>query len=447
MCQAISALTAFSRAFIGIPSIFALVVAFAIGAPATANANPKYAGIVIDAKNGNVLYEANADAQRYPASLTKMMTLYLVFDALDSGRITKSTQIPISNKAASEVPSKLGLKPGQKITVEAAIYVLVTKSANDVATAVGEFLGGSEAGFARMMTDKARQLGMSSTTFKNAHGLPDSAQKTTARDMARLGIALREHHPRYYGYFSTRAYSYGSTRYGNHNKLLGNVNGVDGIKTGYIRASGFNLVSSLNDGQRSIVAVVMGGRTGQSRDAHMRDLIRRYLSSASTGPGRNLVARANPGGGTMAMVPGERVPRPSSRPETATAYVSEEMPTETGSASGATTRPAEAFEKIEAEDAADAVDEVRTGSTEKPEGWVIQVGSMPSEDAAEAFLESTETKAATLLADATGFTEEYVSDGRTYYRARYGGFAGKSDAWDACASLKQKDVACYAVKR
>ena len=166
-----------------------------------AQANAKYAGIVIDAKTGRTLYKYNADSKRYPASLTKMMTLYLIFEALETGRVKKSTHISISKNASAEQPSKLGLRAGQTITVEHAIYALVTKSANDVATAVGEYLGGSEASFARLMTEKARSLKMSSTTFRNAHGLPNSRQITTARDMARLGIALREHYPHYYKYF------------------------------------------------------------------------------------------------------------------------------------------------------------------------------------------------------------------------------------------------------
>src|SRR5690606_20380488 len=271
----------------------------------------------MDAKTGKVLYESSADEKRYPASLTKMMTLYLTFDALSSGRISKNTSIPVSAHAASEPPSKLGLKPGQTITVDQAIKALVTKSANDAATALGEFLGGSEANFAKLMTAKARQLGMKSTVFRNAHGLPDPRQYTTARDMARLGVALREHHGRYYDYFSTRSFTYKGRRYGNHNRLLGRVEGVDGIKTGYIRASGFNLVTSVKTGGRSIVAVVMGGRTGRSRDEHMAELISRYLPKASKGTDRDLIARGLGAGVAVAamMIPGREVPVPTSRPE------------------------------------------------------------------------------------------------------------------------------------
>lgn len=440
--------------------VFLVAFALVVSAAGGASANPKYAGLVIDAKTGKTLYADNADAYRYPASLTKMMTLYMVFEALSSGRISLGTRIPVSRKAAAEPPSKIGLRAGGTITVENAIKALVTKSANDVATAVGEFLGGSEDGFARLMTEKAHQLGMSRTTFKNAHGLPDSRQKTTARDMARLGLALREHHPKYYGYFSTRSFTYGGRRYGNHNRLLGRVKGVDGIKTGYIRASGFNLVTSVVDGNRSVVAVVMGGRSGASRNAHMTDLLRRYLPKASTGRDRLLVADK---GGTPAfvagMIPGNQVPLPTSRPQ---------APAPVVTAYAAETAATVPMPLVEPKRPPQPVDPVRTASTTAapvtaavqaepepqpaagsrlPSGWVVQVASMPSDAEARAFLDATKDRVGTLLAQATGFTETFEKGGVTYHRARYGGFASKDAAWDTCNALKRKGISCYAVAR
>lgn len=397
-----------------------------------ANANPKYAAIVIDAKTGRVLHESSGDAARYPASLTKMMTLYLVFDALKAGKVSLSTPIPVSANAAAEQPSKIGLRPGQTITVENAIKALVTKSANDVATAVGEFLGGSESRFADMMTQRARSLGMRRTTFRNAHGLPNSAQKTTARDMATLGIALREHHGRYYHYFSTRSFTHGRNRYGNHNRLLGNVKGVDGIKTGYIRASGFNLVSSVESGGRSIVAVVMGGRTGASRDAQMRALIARYLPAASTRGGGDLIARtggtpvfAASAAGSAVALPKTNPPTPELRPDLRDAYI------ETNEV--ALTPPVSV-----------AIDPVQTSSTAPNSGWVIQVASMPSETEARAFLDKAAGSAPTLLASAAAFTQTFEKDGIVYHRARFGGFGSKNAAQAACNALKKKRFACYA---
>ena len=251
--------------------------------------NPKYAGIVVDAKTGNILYGQNADSLRYPASLTKMMTLYLVFEALESGRIKLNTAVPVSANAAAEPPSKLGLRKGGSFTVEQGILALVTRSANDASTAFGEFLGGSEGRFAQMMTAKARSLGMTRTTYRNAHGLPNTAQMTTARDQARLGLALRQHFPQYYGYFSTRSFTYGKQVIGNHNRLVGNVRGVDGIKTGYTRAAGFNLVTSAQVDGRSIVAVVLGGTSGGARDAQMRKLVAAYLPKASRSGKGNMI--------------------------------------------------------------------------------------------------------------------------------------------------------------
>lgn len=243
--------------------------------------NEKYAAIVVNADSGRVLYEYESDAPRYPASLTKMMTVYLMFEALDSGRMRLDTPIPVSAYAASRPPTKIGFKPGQSIDARSAILALCVKSANDVATAVAEHLGGTEANFARMMTAEARRLGMRSTTFRNASGLPDPGQVTTARDMATLAVALRERFPHHYHYFSNRSFTYAGKRIEGHNDLLGTVPGVDGLKTGYIRASGFNLATSILRGGRRYVAVVMGGKTGAKRNAHMIELIEAYVPDPS----------------------------------------------------------------------------------------------------------------------------------------------------------------------
>lgn len=268
-----------------LPRLFIPMLALLLAALAVQPAwsNPKYAAYVWDTNTGEVLFESHSDEMRFPASLTKIMTLYLVFEALEAGRISLASPISVSDNAAAEVPTKLGIKPGGMITVQNAILSLVTRSANDMATALAEKLGGSEENFARLMTAKARQLGMESTIFRNAHGLPDPRQITTARDMAVLGYAMREHFPNRYRYFQTREFNFGGQTIGNHNRLLDRVTGVDGIKTGYTRASGFNLVTSVRpeDG-RSVVAVVMGGQTGASRDNQMAALIAEHLPRAST---------------------------------------------------------------------------------------------------------------------------------------------------------------------
>ena len=245
----------------------------------------KDAVIVVDANNGNTLFQSNASSPRYPASLTKMMTLYMLFEALEQGRVSKSTLIPVSAYAAARPPSKIGFRAGYTIQVESAIQALCTKSANDVAAAVAEYLAGSEGGFAALMTTRARQLGMTRTSFRNASGLPDDGQHTTARDMALLGMALRKRFPDQYAYFSAREFAYRGRTVRGHNDLIGRVPGVDGIKTGYIRASGYNIVTSVQDSGRRLVVVVMGGKTAKARNAQVEELIARYLPSASRSGG------------------------------------------------------------------------------------------------------------------------------------------------------------------
>ncbi|RXF75107.1 D-alanyl-D-alanine carboxypeptidase [Hansschlegelia zhihuaiae] len=252
-------------------------------AAATFTGASNYAALVVDAKTGRTLYEKNADARRFPASVTKVMTLYLVFEDLERGRLSLGSRITMSPRCAAMPPSKLGMRPGQTIDVENGIKALVTKSANDVACAFGENLEGSEFAFADRMTRKARALGMSDTVYRNASGLPNPDHITTARDLVTLGRAVQDRFPRYYGYFGTRVFAFGARQMPNHNRLLGRVEGVDGIKTGYTNASGFNLLSSVKSNGRSIVAVVMGGRTGASRDNHMRELIALNLPKAQPG--------------------------------------------------------------------------------------------------------------------------------------------------------------------
>jgi D-alanyl-D-alanine carboxypeptidase len=242
---------------------------------------PPFSSLVIDGNSGEVLQASNADAMRHPASLTKIMTLYLLFEELDAGRIRLDTPLKISAHAAEQAPSKLGLKPGQTIAVEDAIKAVVTKSANDVAVAIAENLAGSEDEFARVMTQKAHALGMAHTTYVNASGLPDDDQLTTARDLALLGRTIADRFPRYYRYFATPAFVYHGAAMRNHNHLLGAVAGVDGIKTGYTRDSGFNLVTSVHRDGRYLVAVVLGGHSAFARDARMRELINSHIRQAA----------------------------------------------------------------------------------------------------------------------------------------------------------------------
>jgi D-alanyl-D-alanine carboxypeptidase len=244
--------------------------------------SPQFSSIIVDGNSGSTLESNSPDGLRHPASLTKMMTLYLLFERLDSGKMKLDTEMSVSEHASDQDPTKLGLRPGQTIAVEDAIKGLVTRSANDAAVVIAEAIGGSEDNFARMMTRKAHALGMSRTLYRNASGLPNDEQMTTARDQSILGRALQDRFPRYYRYFSTTEFSFrGHTIHG-HNHLLGSVEGVDGIKTGYTRASGFNLVTSMHRGNRFLIGVVLGGRSGGSRDATMRSLLADNLDKAAT---------------------------------------------------------------------------------------------------------------------------------------------------------------------
>ena len=246
------------------------------------SSSSKFASIIVDGNSGAVLQATSPDAIRHPASLTKIMTLYLLFERLESGKMKLDTEMPVSKHAADQDPTKLNLRAGQTIRVEDAIKGLVTRSANDAAVVIAEAIAGDEDDFAQMMTRKARALGMSKTVYRNANGLPNDEQVTTARDQATLGRAIQERFPRYYRYFATSTFNWRGQSIRNHNHLLGSVEGVDGIKTGYTRASGFNLVTSMRRGNRHLIGVVLGGRSGGSRDAIMRNLLAENLEKGAT---------------------------------------------------------------------------------------------------------------------------------------------------------------------
>ena len=248
------------------------------------SAHAKYASFIINENTKRIYHNANADTRNYPASLTKIMTLYLVFDALKSKKISMNSKFKVSKRATRQPPSKLNLSAGSNITVKNAILALVTKSANDVATVIAENLGKSERNFARLMTRKAKKLGMTRTTFRNASGLPNRGQLSTARDMATLGIAIRKNHPKFFKLFKTKSFIYKGIKYTNHNNLLGSYSGTDGIKTGYTNASGFNLVASVERNGQRIIGVVFGGKKARSRDKHMVTLRNKYFKTSLSKP-------------------------------------------------------------------------------------------------------------------------------------------------------------------
>jgi len=282
---------------------------------ARASYSPAFSSIIVDGNSGATLSANNPDASRHPASLTKIMTLYLLFERLEAGKLKLDSEMEVSEHASDQAPTKLDLRPGQTIRVEDAIKGLVTRSANDAAVVIAEAIAGDEGDFAKLMTRKARALGMSKTIYRNASGLPDDEQVTTARDQSTLGRAIQDRFPRYYRYFSTTAFNYHGHSIRNHNRLLGNVEGVDGIKTGYTRASGFNLVTSMRRGNRHLVGVVLGGRSGGSRDAIMRNLLAENLEKASTKRSVAAITERNAADANTDVADSE----PASRPQPAQA--------------------------------------------------------------------------------------------------------------------------------
>ena len=273
--------------------------------------SPQFSSIIVDGNSGAVLSSNNPDGIRRPASLTKIMTLYLLFERLDAGKMKLDTEMEVSEHASEQAPTKLGLRPGQTLKVEDAIKGLVTRSANDAAVVIAEAIAGDEDEFAKLMTRKARALGMTKTTYRNASGLPNDEQLTTARDQATLGRAIQDRYPRYYRYFATTVFNYRGQSIRNHNRLLGNVEGIDGIKTGYTRASGFNLVSSMRRGNRHLVGVVLGGRSGGSRDATMRNLLAENLEKGATKRTVAAITERNGSDGTVDVAQAETASPPA----------------------------------------------------------------------------------------------------------------------------------------
>ncbi len=251
----------------------------------------KYASLIINESTGKIYYQKNANTMNYPASLTKIMTIYIIFDNLKKNKIKMDTKFLVSKNASSKPPSKLGLNEGDKISVKNSILALVTKSANDVATVVAENIGKTEKNFAKNMTNMAKKLGMNKTIFKNASGLPNRGQLSTAKDMAKLAIAIRKNFPQFFYFFKKKSFTYKGIEYRNHNNLLGSFRGTDGIKTGYTSASGFNLVASVERNGQRIIGIVFGGKTARKRDRHMISLLNKYFVTKANKP---LVRMAKP---------------------------------------------------------------------------------------------------------------------------------------------------------
>lgn len=404
----------------GIKGLVVLVVLVSVALVGQAHANPRYASIVINADTGAVLHESNADASRYPASLTKMMTLYMLFEAMQQGRMTLDSRMPVSVHAASMPQTNIGLRAGETLSVRDAIPALIVRSANDAAAVVAEALGRTESNFGRLMTEKARQMGMHSTIFRNASGLPDRAQITTARDMVKLSVRLMKDFPQYYPYFSTQSFRYRGITYNSHNRMVRNTHGVDGLKTGFIRASGFNVATSAKRDERRLIAVVMGGKTAASRDQHTVKLLDRSFKKATPA---QLVASSNHTSDTThsrsnsltdAPIPAAKpIVSLTGEPDPAAILRGEFMPVS---------------------------DVSENSNLPKSNSWAVQIGSYFEPSRAHA-----QAQAATRwVAGEVAVVEVEISN-RIFYRARVVGLQ-KNQAFNACQSLSRNGMDCMVVR-
>jgi D-alanyl-D-alanine carboxypeptidase len=447
-----------------------LILALMLAAMAfePASAKPRFSALAVDARNGKILFSSDADGLRHPASLTKVMTLYLLFEDLESGKIKLDTKLRVSKRASGMAPSKLGLKPGSSIAVEDAIKALITKSANDVAAVVAENLGGSEAEFAQRMTRTARKIGMSKSVFRNASGLPNPQQVTTARDMATLGLRIQRDFPQYYPYFRISQFSYRGRVYKTHNKLIGRYDGTDGIKTGYIAASGFNLTSSVRRGAKRVVGVVLGAKSGSSRNAYMMKMLDKAFPKASEG--KTIAALAGSSKGAIDPLAAKKKPSQASESVAAAAEPdppAKEVPAaELPGPKETAVLEAKIADVVEGdnEDAAEQREdgeadalpenlpfavkqETETGAASFPAGpksWAIQVGTYPSKTDAQTELNRIRQGTGEVLKGKQAFTVQVQRGEETIYRARFSGFT-ETAAKSACRKLAAQGFTCLAL--
>jgi len=407
--------------FLHILLALCLLLSFGVSAQAQTKKVNKYASIIIDADSLEILHARNIDGARFPASLTKMMTLYLVFDALERGELRLDEKLAVSARASRTPPVRLGLRAGQTITVEDAIMALTVRSANDAASVLAERLGGSEDEFANLMSAKAKSLGMQSSVFQNPHGLPNPGQTTTARDMAKLAESLLRTHKKYYGYFSQESFTYKGRTYNNHNTLLGSVDGVDGFKTGFTNASGYNLVISAKRDERRIIAVVLGGASGKSRDKHMADLIERgfdVIGQKDRAPSQMVSAdEVQRSIRTVQPVPSNKIQAYTLRASQNTQQTSVHIVQGAGTLSVA---------------------------KYAPRSWAVQIGAYHSALQAQAANHLVQTDAQLPLADAAPHVIPVARQNGFIYRARLGGLSHDA-ALKVCAALAQRRQPCLVI--
>jgi D-alanyl-D-alanine carboxypeptidase (penicillin-binding protein 5/6) len=412
---------------------------------------PRYAAIVMDAASGEILYQKRADSPRYPASITKIMTMYLAFEALATGRLHETDLITVSPLAAAQAPTKLGLRPGETIDVEDAMHAIAVKSANDMAVALAEKIGGTESRFAAMMTMKAQELGMTHSHFVNANGLPDSRQITSAHDIAVLCRAVLRDYPQYYGYFGTEQFTYRGVTMNNHNGLLGRMPGVDGFKTGFTNAAGYNLAASaVRDGRR-LITVVMGGSSGASRNANVEDLLLTGFDlEERRSRGENIILTQNmfeqpPAAGYVTPQVEQGDGEDDDAIDVVLAAAAHGAPvsfTPHGVTQLAASRPSLTSEVPRA-------GLLRLNQTEsapqaawQPRNWTVQVGEYASGALATRQVDYVADRFKTLFDDHEGAVDHSGSR----FRAVFNGFT-QADAQAACAAVQARNLPCVTTSR
>ncbi len=426
-------------------------------APAPA---PKYSAIVIHADTGDVLLDKYADEARFPASLTKMMTLYLLFDEIESGRLNLDSKLTVSEQAAGAPPSKLGLAAGSKISVETAIEALIVKSANDVAVTVAEGISGTEWKFAQLMTERARALGMRNTTFKNASGLPNSRQTTTARDLAILSQRLIKDHPQYFPYFNTREFTWNDRTYRTHNALVRTYPGADGLKTGYTQRSGFNLATTASRDGNRLIGVVLGGRSVATRDAHMAQILTAAFDDIKANPMLLAsVSRTSPAPRLKPTLVAELERRNAAPTLAGNEPMREEIRIAAASLSPMGAAPAadnlsaliaaassddlNEYQRVRLSALTDAEESSGEGDIEERPIWSVQIGAYSSKSKAQQELE-TAAIAAGLVERSRSVSPMPKLDGAILYRARFVNLT-ESEASAACAKIQAVALTCFSV--
>ena len=440
--------------FIAVASIlfFALV-------PVQAKSNSvELPAIVVDANTGNVLFANRADEIRPPASITKVMTLYLVFDAIQSGRLSWNTEMPVSKHAASRPRMKLGMPAGSRLSVRDAVNAMIVLSANDAAVVVAEYLGGSEENFARVMTLKARSLGMRNTTFRNPNGLPAQGHVSTARDIALMSIAMRDHFPQYYHLFSQREFTYRGQVYKGHNRVLDRIDGADGLKTGFTGLAGFTITTSIAKDGKKLVIVVLGGTSGRQRDDVVVLLANAYMNSASRTTKKRIFAQWNVAQSAWRGQPQPKIAQSDTKnAEIVTASVSQrgnrtaETAKTTVETRSTISIPVKKTVKMEtapttmayADDGKKTVTEILKNEIQA--NYIVQVAALPDKSSAEGFLKTVKKSLTDSKVASLGHVEPANVDGKQVYRVRFGSFRSESEANAACGKITAQAYSCFVV--